>query len=437
MYNNEYVKEYIELLLKDEELYFKDYLSFQDKISRSNAIYKGEPVPALYQGFFYSEEEKNNFINMSNILVSITRKITEAYLNNSEFRKLFNFPKELEELILHNPGYDIPAPMARYDMLYGDKENYKFCEFNTDGTSGMNEDNIIGNLLMETLAFKEFKKKYKLNNVELFTPWVLESTNIYKQKYEKKPNIAIVDFLDLGISKEFDEFKNIYNKLGFNCEIIDVRDLRYLNGKLVYNNYEVDLIYRRMVTSEFMKNYGELTDFIKAYYDNAFMMLGSFRSQIMHSKIIFTILQNDLTKSYLNDEENKFIDEHFLPTFILKNEKDIDILIKNKDSFILKPADEYASKGVYAGRDFNDRQWKEKIYESLNLNYIYQEYYDVKPLSFVEFTNDGHLEVNDFTGVIGMYMYNEKFIAPYTRIGKNATVGGKGNYYSAPNIYIK
>ncbi|SHG99987.1 hypothetical protein SAMN02745245_00288 [Anaerosphaera aminiphila DSM 21120] len=437
MYNNEYVEKYINLVKKDEELYFKDYLKYQDNIAKSNAIYKGEPVPALYQGFFYSEREKENFNKMTKVLVSITNKITSEYLTNSQYRKLFNFSKDLENLIIHDPGYTIPAPMARYDMLYAGADKFKFCEFNTDGTSGMNEDNIIGSLLMQTEAFKSFKKDYELENIELFTPWVTESTKIYENIYSKKPNVAIVDFLDIGISSEFDEFKRYYNKLGFNCEICDVRKLTYTDGKLKCDDYEIDLVYRRMVTKEFMKHYNELPEFIEAYYDNAFMMLGSFRSQIMHSKIIFTILSHEITKGILSDEENDFIERHFPETCLLKDEDDIRILMENKDKYILKPADDYASSGVYAGKDYSSEEWKEKINTSIDLNYIYQEFLEVEPLSFIEFNENGKLEVNNFNAVIGMYIYNEKFIAPYTRIGKNSTVGGQGNYYSAPNILVK
>lgn len=42
---------------------------------------------------------------------------------------------------------------------------------------------------------------------------------------DKKPNVAIVDNLEVGTPNEFDEFKRVYEENGFNCEIIDIRDL--------------------------------------------------------------------------------------------------------------------------------------------------------------------------------------------------------------------
>ena len=37
----------------------------------------------------------------------------------------------------------------------------------------------------------------------------------------------------------------------------------------------------------------------------------------------------------------------------------------------------------------------------------------------VEFNEEGKLELNDFGAVLGMFIYDEKFQAPYTRIGKD------------------
>jgi len=40
--------------------------------------------------------------------------------------------------------------------------------------------------------------------------------------------------------------------------------------------------------------------------DNAFFMVGSFRSQLMHSKLIFEIFRDEQTQALLNNEEKKF-----------------------------------------------------------------------------------------------------------------------------------
>jgi hypothetical protein len=303
----------------------------------------------------------------------------------------------------------------------------------------MNEDNTLGPILLETEAMKELSKKYKLSNIDLINSWAEISYEMYK-KYKgnrKKPNVAIVDILEIGTPYEFREFKKAYEKLGLNCEIVDIKDLDYKNGKLVYGDYEIDLVYRRIVTVELMKILKEIQPFINAYKDNAFMMLGSFRSQIMHYKPTYKIFRLEETRKILSKEENDFLDKSIPYTEDFETEEDYNIVSKNKDNYILKPIDDYASHGIYTGRDHKQEEFEKILRKILATGYIYQEYYDMDPVHFVEFNKDGKIEVNDFGVVLGMFIYNEKFIAPYTRIGKDNLISGARDYYTAPNIFIE
>lgn len=439
MYNDKYVNEYVDIINKDVDYYYKDYLNMLEKVNNSNAIYKGEPIPVTYHGLFYDKDNKDDFQYMSNMLMNITKKITKEYIKNSEYRKLFKFSKELEELIIHDPGYDIPVPICRYDVFYNSREKFKFVEFNTDGSSAMNEDNTIGPIMLETAAMKELSKKYNLSNVDLINSWAKKSYEIYKKfnKTDKKPNVAIVDVLEIGTPYEFREFKKAYEKLGLNCEIVDIRNLDYKDGKLVYNDYEIDMVYRRIVTVELMKIYYEIEPFINAYKDNAFMMLGSFRSQIMHYKPTYKIFRLEETKKILNEEEQEFLEKSIPYTEEFETEEDFKIVSENKNNYILKPSDDYASHGIYTGRDYNSEDFNKILKNIIGTGYIYQEYYDMDPLHFVEFTKNGKLEVNDFGAVLGMFIYNEEFIAPYTRIGKDNLISGARQYYTAPNIFVE
>lgn len=438
MHNDKYAIEYYELLKKDEKKYYEDYKDLVEKVNNSSAYYHGEPIPVTYQGFFYDKTAKADFRYMADMLMSITKKITKEYVENPEYRKHFRFSKELEELIVHDPGYDIPVPICRYDVFYRDRDEFKFVEFNTDGASAMNEDNTIGKIMLETKGMKEFSEKYHLENVEEIHRWAKDSVELYKKvKGKEKPNVAIVDHLEIGTSNEFEEFKKAYESLGVNCEIIDIRDLEYKDGKLQHKGYEIDLVYRRIVTVEFMNLYDELEEFRKAYLDNAFLMLGSFRSQIMHYKLTYKIFRLEDTKKILTDEENAFLEEHIPYTEEFAAEEDLEIVKKNKDNYIFKPLDAYASQGIYVGRDHSQEEFEKIAEEILGTGYIYQEYYDQYPLKVVEFDKEGKLQLNEFGAVVGMFIYNEQFVAPYTRIGQDNLISGARKYYTTPNIFIK
>ena len=432
-------QEYIDLVLSDPERYAEDYMLTVDKVSNSNAKYKGKPVPFLYHPMFFTREDILNFNKIGNLMISITNKVSDRYVNDEIFRSKFGFPKLIEDLIQIDNGYDINVPIGRFDIFYKDYDSFKFCELNTDGSSAMNEDNTIGRILLGSQGLKDFSKVYKLDYFELIDSWVDESIAIFK-KYDpnnSKPNVAIVDFIESGTSAEFEEFKKTYIKKGYNCIIADPRDLKFIDGKLYKDDYRIDLIYRRIVTFELIEKADQIPEFIEAYKNKAMCVIGSIKSQIVHNKIIFKILHDEDTLKFLSKEERDFVIKHIPITGLFKGEKEVfDLVLNNKDIFIMKPLDLNASQGVFVGRDLSEEQWKNKLEEVFNKDYLYQEFCNPIKREYVVF-KDGKPEVDGFKSILGLFIYKEKFAGMYTRISKNNIISGITDYYTVPNILVE
>ena len=430
--------DYINIIKKNPSKYYKDYITTLDKVANSTAIYKGKPVPFLYHPMFFTEKDIDAFEKIGDTLISITNKITQAYLDSKEFRKKFGYSELLEELILIDNGYDINVPIGRFDLFYKDEDNFKFCELNTDGSSAMNEDNTIGNILLGTEGIKNLGQKYNLSSFELIDRWVEDSISIFKAWNDKieNPNVAIVDFTESGTSAEFQVFKEIFIRKGYEAIIVDPRNLEYRNGNLYSGDFKIDLVYRRMVTFELIKNADEIPGFIEAYKDKVFCCIGSIKSQIIHNKIIFKILHDEDTLNLLSEDERRFIKKHIPLTGLFKGYEDIyNEVLNNKDKYIMKPLDLNASRGVYTGRDLTQEEWKERLEESWDKDYLYQEFFDPFLREHIVF-KENKLTIEEFKSVVGLFMYKEKFAGIYTRIGKNNIISGVIDYYTLPNILV-
>ena len=427
--------EYINLIEKNPYEYYEDYKKTLEAVRNSTAIYKGEPVPFLYHPMFYTPEDVKDFEYIGKIIMSIANKVAKRYMDFPEYRTKFEYSKLLEDLILIDEGYHINVPIGRFDIFYGGKDNFKFCEFNTDGSSAMNEDNTLARILMDTKAINNMKKKYNISYFELIYKWVEESIKIFKKFNPdiEKPNVAIVDFKESGTPYEFEEFKKAYINKGFKAVVADPRELKYIDGKLYFKDIKIDLIYRRIVTKEFVDRIDEIEDLVNAYKDGSVCMIGSLKSQIMHNKIIFKVLHEKETLQFLTEEERNFIKKHIPYTEEFNGEDIYKEVLKNKDKYILKPKDLYASKGVYAGKSFSSEDWKRIADESLGKEYICQEFCEPFTREFVNF-EDGKLKVSKLKTITGIFMYNEKFEGLYTRLGKSTIISGLHDYYTVPNI---
>lgn len=430
--------EYIDLVMNNQEDYHEDYKLTVEKVKHSSAQYRGKPVPFLYHPFFANDKIIKDFIKISETMLSIGNKVTNKYLEDEDFRKKFGFPKWVEELIQIDNGYEINVPIGRFDIFYEDYDSFKFCELNTDGSSAMNEDNTIGKILLETKALRDFSNNHKLDYFDLIDTWVDASIKIYNRynNSNKSPNVAIVDFIESGTSAEFKVFQDAYIAKGYNCIIADPRELEYRDNKLYFEDFRIDLVYRRIVTFELIDKVDEILDFIKAYRNRAFCSIGSLKSQVIHNKIFFKILHDEDTLELLSQEERDFVKAHIPHTGIFGgDEKVFNMVLENKDKYIMKPMDLNASQGVYVGRDLSEKEWEERLKKDWNKEYLYQDFVESFSREYLVFEDD-KFRVDDFSSVIGLFEYNEKFTGIYTRIGQKNIISGVTDYYAAPCILV-
>jgi glutathionylspermidine synthase len=388
----------------------------------STAIYHGEPVVCLYMPKIFPREAYEFLQEAARQICVILNKVIARYLEDKSYRKLFPFTPELEELILCEAGYPCLLPIARLDIFFNEEDfSFKFCEFNADGASAMNENREITIAASRSDAFIEMNKLCKLQGFELFDSWVREFAEIYS-KYGKKtenPRIAIVDFMENATLNEFEEFRKAFQKAGYATEIAEIRSLKYVNGNLqTPDGKKIDAIYRRAVTCDIMHHKDEIQPFLQAVRDNAVCLIGHFRTQIIHNKSVFKILRMPETFEFLTQTEREYVLRHIPETFSLTKEliAKIDIL-QNKNKWLIKPEDLYGSRGVYAGADTDIAAWKNTVNELADTGYLLQEFcppYKSENLDFNETQRPGFKMYNNITG---MFVYNGKLQGLYSRAG--------------------
>ncbi len=409
----------------------------------STARYHGYLVYTLFIPKLFTAEMAAYFKSIVKTTYGILVKVIEEYEKNPEYRKLFGFDKRLEELIVRPDRYDCKLPIARIDLFFNeDNFNFQFCEFNTDGSSAMNEGRELYNSLKVTDTFKRFKKRYSVKMYEYFDSWVKEFTSIYatyKDKVEN-PHVAIVDFNPEGAVNEFTEFKKSFEKAGYSCEICDIRDLKYEGGALLSPvGNKIDAIYRRAVTCDIMAHYDEVQPFINAVKNNDVCIIGDFKTQVVHNKLVFKILHDKMTAAFLTEEENNFIADHIPFTTNLTPEAvEKYHVLDDKDSWVIKPEDSYASKGVHAGVEFEDAEkWKEAVLESVNSGYLLQEYCTPYESTNIDLLYHEDAPYRKFSNITGLFVYNGKFKGVYSRIAKNSIISTQYSEMSLASVIVK
>ena len=127
----------------------------------STAIVHHKVVACSFIPRLFNDESWSTLKIIAETTHRILCNVIDHYLTDPSYRSIFSYDKRLEELILLPRGYDDLLPFARIDVfLNEDDMSCGFCEFNGDGSGGMNENREISNSSSTTQTFKMFAESH-------------------------------------------------------------------------------------------------------------------------------------------------------------------------------------------------------------------------------------------------------------------------------------
>ncbi len=425
----------------------------KEYMMNSSAIVHHQVVASTFIPRLFNKDVYEFMKESAEMTHRILCKVMQHYLDDPKYRECFDFDDRLRELILLPRGYDSLLPFARVDTFINEKElTLGFCEFNGDGSSGMNEDREIVNSIKNSETFKAFSENHKLQSSSLFKPWVKRFINIYNT-YEHKvanPRFAICDYLENGVVDEFKEFANLFIAEGYDCTVCDVRDLVF-NGTSLTDpeGKPINAIWRRCVTNDALDYWSESQDLINAVRAEKVALIGSFAGHIVHDKQIFDVLMKPETIDFLDACEISFLEQSIPQTaFLNDDEVNIKQVRKNKDMWIIKPSDHYGADNVYAGCEQTQDKWDALISEFANDHagypFIVQRYIkpyrtETLPPDFdIEQIPDGEvLSIPEmYNNLNGLYLYDGHFQGVFSRLGPHPTICKDNDGMTAATIWV-
>jgi hypothetical protein len=346
---------------------------------RANDLKYGRlPLAIAGEPYFIDSKTRDFFKNTLESLQNLVEKVTSLFING-QFRDVLTFDRRLLDLILANPGYSRACPVTRWDSFFEGGSNLKFLELNTDGTSGMAYIEELERLYLslfhpEKVAPCHFKEKILETLLTCYQGFASKKTG--------KPRIAIVDWEDVSTRSEQEYLRKFFNDEGYEAILADPRSLTYDGRHLRHKDFQIDLIYRRVVTGEYMARLNEVEAMTQAYMDQNVCVAGSFRSQIGFDKRIFEILSSEEYDAFFTPAENDLRKRHIPWTRVLKARtvqykgqklsipEDLTAL---RHEFVIKPPDLNRGQGVIIGDEVTSDIWEQKIIEGVKEGCIVQE----------------------------------------------------------------
>ncbi|MBI6545527.1 MAG: hypothetical protein HY692_01960, partial [Cyanobacteria bacterium NC_groundwater_1444_Ag_S-0.65um_54_12] len=252
---------------------------------------------------------------------------------------------------------------------------------------------VLGEIFLDLPMMRRFLENYSIRRT--FTRQRLLQTllNCYREwGSAKSPNIAIVDWREVPTYSEFELVCEYLQQQGIAAVIADPRELIYDGNRLkTADGFVIDLIYRRVLTNEFLAKISEVQAMLAAYRDHNVCVVNPFRSKLLHKKMLFGLLTAEDLQPLFSEAERNCIAAHIpwtrqlTPGYTFFAGERIDLLswvAANRQQLVLKPNDEYGGKGIYIGWTMDDAAWSKAVAASVAKDYLVQEKVEVAYMDF-------------------------------------------------------
>jgi uncharacterized circularly permuted ATP-grasp superfamily protein len=342
--------------------------------------------------------------------------LERALLRDADLRSELALDPREERLAMADPGCRSSSTSARLDSFFG--REVRFIEYNAESPAGMAYSDNLAAVFNALPVMKAFRKQFRGRFVPTRRRQLAAMLRAFRQwGRSAKPVIAIVDWRGLPTAPEFEMFQAFFQAHGIKTLICDPRELDFRRGKLYAEGAAVNLVYRRVLTSELLARGEETRAFQDAYMAGAVCVVNSFRAKLLHKKMSLALLSDERYARLYTPAQRAAIKRHVPWTRRVRLELAEEIA-RRRESLVLKPNDEYGGKGVVLGWTVDQPTWEKNIQSAMADSYVVQEVVEVPRIPF-PVTLDG-LRYLDLAVDLDPYLFDGRAGGFMTRLSAGA-----------------
>lgn len=428
-------------LLQDQDLAEASRVMLDEGLVRAKLIFGGRRLSPYLRPHFVTEEDFARICKICETVWSAIQKVKDAAIEDDSIIRDLGLTEIERELIAIDPGYRAVSPTSRLDSFLTEAA-YSFVELNGESPAGIAYADAAYDIFSALPVMRRFAETYNLRPLygrKFMLEVLLESFKEYRGgQIDQAPQIAIVDLKDLPTLKEFELFKEFFEQQGYRSIICSPDELEFDGKRLRCGNFEIDIVYKRLLVNEYLPIIKEQPALMDAYRAGAICMVNSFRSKIIHKKALFAVLTSVRRMGLFTEAELAAIRKHVPWTRIVRAEKSdylgaeidlLDFVRTNRNRLVLKPNDDYGGHGITIGWNCDESGWAEALNNAVTQgDYVVQERVPTAREMFPALQDDGTVEFAEQLVDLDPLLFNGKVGSAFTRLSftelANVSSGG-------------
>jgi len=379
----------------------------------------------------------------SEVLYGALDRLERAVLADEDLRRELELDPREAELALADPGFRASSPAARLDGFVGPDGTIRFVEYNAESPAGMAYNDELTEVFAALPVMRAYRKTHRLRAFPVRARQLAVLARARRPRGSMR-TIAIVDWPGLPTLTEFEMFARYFEAHGLRAIICAPQDLTYSRRVLRAHGQRIDVVYRRVLTSELLARPEIAAPLVLAYLDGAVTVVNSFRAKLLHKKMSLALLSDDRYAGLYTAAQRAAIAAH-IPwtrrmreghtTYRGKTVDLVDLVMAKRDRLVLKPNDEYGGKGVVLGWTVDQHEWEQTVLAGLTASYVVQERVPVPRYPFPVLLN-GQVHYLDLMIDHDPYLFWGKVSGCLTRLSSSALLNVTAGAGSVVPTYV-
>jgi hypothetical protein len=436
------IAQYHELLLRDETLTPHVLEKLQAAMRTNRLVYGDRPIGVALRPHLLERGQFEMLKEVAELVVCALEKIAVAAVQSPALMTQLGLTEAEQKIALIDPGFKRAAVTTRLDgFIHG--QEIKFVEYNAENPSSLSDQEGLNRLLSELPAMSIFAQRYRLQKFSSVERLLSTLLAVYHEwNGNGVPNIAIVDWKNLPTANEFVLLRDHFVARGVPAIICSPDELEYRRGRLRCGDFEIDLVYKRIIIHEFLARYDETHPLMRDYENHDVCLVNPFRCKIMHKKAIFELLTDEAYANWFTSKERAAISRSIPWTRRMRNRRAtyrgtsielVDFVRENRTRLVLKPNDDYGGHGVYFGPQVDQSAWENAIATALSSDYVVQEAVDLFPEEFPIF-NQTDWKLQPMFVDTNPFLFSGKVCGAMVRLSNSPVVnvtsgGGEAGFF--------
>ncbi len=433
--------EFYHQLLEDEEVAESSRRMLHEGLEQAKLIFGGRPLSPYLRPHFVTEQDFARVTRICETVWGAIQKVKDAAVADESMLDELGLTDIERELVRIDPGYRAVSPTARLDSFLT-ADAFSFVELNGESPAGIAYADAAYEIFSRLPAMRRFGERYSLRTFS-GRPLMLETLLEAYREYAGAaavgtPSIAIVDLKGLPTQKEFELFREYFEAEGHPSVICSPEELEFSGGRLRCGEFEIDIVYKRLLVNEYLPIIGEYPALLDACRAGAVCLVNNFRSKMIHKKALFSVLTDPRYAGLFTEEEREAVSRHVPWTRKVragqteKGGQNIDLLeyvSQNSGSLVLKPNDDYGGHGIYIGWNNDQIAWEEALRAALvDGDYLVQERVKTARETFPALLDDGSVVFAEQLVDLDPLLFNGRVGSAFTRLSStelaNVSSGG-------------